>query len=218
MKTFLLVLLLVVGGTLPVQALPLCLGNCGTLGADGDVPASPLGGDYTWVSTHGGIVGLTFAPFPDLQEFSAWRSDPFEARAGTFAQIYLNTVTTDGLGFDFWWVELRDAMDPRALSRPRGLSRFRSTPLGAPTWAPLGPDSGSCFAVGCGTSGWQLRELPVRVSGLYHLDVGVVNGSDSTFDSGVAFAFEPPTIPDGGPGLVLLLTLGLAGVVARGRR
>jgi hypothetical protein len=64
-----------------------------------------------------------------------------------------------------------------------------STPVipNATTWSPLGSSSGSCWAVGCGNSGWiQANYTPT--AGAYTLQFGVVNVNDQAFDTGMAIA------------------------------
>lgn len=184
-----------------------CTGACGTLSADGVVSASPLGGNYNWVSTFGGVLGS--GQLGNLGGFngSSLVSDAFHAEAGATIEFWFNYVTSDGLEFaDFGWAELRGAGTQTTLftarTRPVGavVPGFDLPGVGArlepevvtitstnTNWTPLGIDSGQCFGDGCGSTGWVKSSYTVAAAGTYSLAFGVTNWSDGALDSGLAF-------------------------------
>ena len=89
-----------------------CNGSCGTDGADGDVPLSPIGSPaYSWVSTNGGIVGVGALPSGavGLETNGSTPATPvFSATAGTALDFYFDYVTSDGSSVysDYAWAEL----------------------------------------------------------------------------------------------------------------
>jgi hypothetical protein len=188
------------------------VGNSGVSGADGVVPLSPFGDtQYGWVSTVNGVsgvgldgVGGTGSPTTG----SVATSPTFNASAGNSLEFYFNYVTSDGAGFsDYGWAELLDG----AANRVALLFTARTTPggntvpgFGMPaltatlvppntpiqagtTWSPLDENSGSCFNAGCGNTGWIKASYTIANAGSYSLRYGVVNWSDTEFQSGLAF-------------------------------
>ena len=94
-----------------------------------------------------------------------------------------------------------------------------------PTWSALGSDSGNCYAAGCGYTGWVQADYAIAAAGSYLLKFGVTNMTDTSYQSGMAFA----GITIGGvqianaapvpvPGSLALLGLGLAGLMVQTRR
>jgi len=151
-----------------------CSGNCGSSGADGVVPLSPIGSaSYQWVSTNNGVNGVGIVP-------------------GTGLPNPLATLTPSNV------------------------------PIagGGPSWSPLGGDSGACYDTGCGYSGWVNSNYVIPGAGNYYLGVGVVNWTDTLFQSGLALdgvtvggvpvgPGEPPPTGTPEPGSLLLLTAGV---------
>jgi len=148
-----------------------CNGNCGTDGADGDVPVSPVGGNYGYVTTYnssymptGPVNGGTSNGNGTTTNGSVLTSSTFSATAGLNLQFYFDFVTADGSGWaDYSWAYLVNAANP---STPTLLFTARTTvggssvpgfqmptpaatiipdPVsvvaGATTWSPLGPNS-----------------------------------------------------------------------------
>lgn len=199
----------------PAAAAPLpagwtCTANCGTLGADGVVTASPDGGTYGYVSTSGGVSDSGI----DLgSETNGSRANTslFSANAGEDLEFYFNYVTSDGAQYtEYAWVRLLDS----ALSEVALLFTARtttggntvpgfgmpaladgvvldppSTPIipGGPAWSPLGSSSGDCYSTGCGYTGWIGMTYEIAAAGNYYLEFGVVNWLDTSYDSGLAF-------------------------------
>lgn len=202
----------------PAAAAPLpagwtCTANCGTLGADGNVTASPQGGDYGYVSTNQGVAdsGLGLGVETDG---SRARTGQFSANAGDALDFYFNYVTSDGAGFaDYAWVRLLDnaasnvavlftarttpggntvpgfgmpAVDPGVTLVPSATPIF----AGESTWSPLGAYSGGCYhgtAAGCGNTHWIEMSYDIAAAGNYYLEFGAVNWQDTAYDSGLAF-------------------------------
>lgn len=226
-----------------------CNGNCGSDGADGVVTLSPTGNtQYQWLSTNNGAddvgalpgVGGTGSP----TNGSTLTTTLFSASAGDLLKFYFNYVTSDGSGYaDYAWVQLMDASsNPVALlftartapsgsivpgfsmPAPSATLTPASVPIigGAPTWSPLGDYSGTCYADGCGYTGWIQSTYTISSSGNYKLTAGVVNWNDHYYDSGLALdgvtvggvpILPPSAVPE--PSSLLLLTVGAAGLLAR---
>jgi len=191
-----------------------CTGNCGTSGANGVVTMSPFPGTtaYGWVSSAGGVTGLALPGIGgtgSATDGSRIRSGVFTAAAGDDLSFYFNFVTSDGAGYaDYAWARLLDSGGTQvallftARTTPGGntVPGFSMPPLtatltpaatpiigGAPTWAPLGGDSGSCYNTGCGYTGWIKADYTIAAAGSYQLEFGVVNWSDTAYDTGMAF-------------------------------
>lgn len=189
-----------------------CTGNCGTLGADGDVTTSPEGGDYGWVSTANGVGSLGDDDLGIGNETSGslLRSSVFSANAGDDLEFYFNYVTSDGTEsfVEYGWARLLDAaLNPVALlftarTNPNGSTvpgfglpsiEATITPAvvgisdTAPVWSPLGGDSGQCWGDGCGYTGWVQSLYTIPTAGNYVLEFGVVNWGDNAYDTGMAF-------------------------------
>lgn len=196
----------------PIPAGWTCTGNCGTDGADGVVTLSPAASSaYEWVSTSGGAFGVGALPTGGLgseTDGSTLTTPVFSAPAGTALNFYFNYVTSDGGGFaDYAWAELFTASNtpvallftartgpsgsivPGAgLPAPLATLTPASIPIigGGPTWLPLGGFSGQCWSSGCGYTGWVKSNYTISAAGNYYLQVGAVNWSDESFDSGLA--------------------------------
>jgi len=236
-----------------------CSGNCGSSGADGVVTLSPTGNSsFQWVSTTNGLNGVGVLPTGALgmeTNGSTLATSVFSATAGTALSFYFNYVTSDGAGFsDYAWAELvNSSKAPVALlftarteptgsivpgtGLPNPLATLHpgSVPIigGGPSWTPLGSSSGTCFAAGCGYTGWVNSSYVIPTAGNYYLEIGVVNWIDTAFDSGlaldgVAVGGVPITPPSGGsttpptstsePGVLALLSVGLLGLLALRRK
>src|SRR5690242_9390083 len=88
-----------------------CIGTCGTLGPDGVVSASPIGGTYQYITTSGGPLGAGQITGVGGTNGSEYVTNTFSADAGDALQFYFNYVTSDGAGFaDYTWAELQTAL------------------------------------------------------------------------------------------------------------
>jgi len=234
-----------------------CTGNCGTLGANGVVTTSPEGGMYGYISTAGtpnlASNGLNVGGAGTETNGTVLRSSLFSANAGDNLEFYFNYITSDGAGYiEYSWARLLDSSAaPVALlftarTTPTGntVPGFglpaitatitpASTPIigGGPSWSPLGGSSGSCYSAGCGYTGWIQSLYQIAGAGNYFLELGVVNWSDTAFDSGMAFdgilvGGQPigcgqqgqPACPTPEPDTLPLLGLGLLGLAFGLRR
>jgi hypothetical protein len=192
-----------------------CVGSCGTLGADGDVPAPPSGTTYQYVSSNGGISGAGQIAGIGGANGSEFISDSFFASAGDPLAFFFNYITADGTSSfpDYGFAELqsgagaslgylftaRTIVNPGDTSPGFGLPANISTltpatsPIlgGLTNWSPLGDSSGDCFGgvgAGCGSTGWIQSVYNVTSDGTYKVRFGVTNFGDTDVDSGLAFA------------------------------
>jgi len=182
------------------------------------VTASPMGGDYQYVSTYGGLEGVgSLGVAGNEANGSLYVSDSFSASAGDALHFYFNYVTTDGTKFytDYAWGALRpadgsaDILLFTARTTPTGntvpgfglpdladgvILNPASAPIipGAPTWSALGDTSGWCTGPdegeGCGYTGWIDVDYLFADAGVFSLVFGVTNIHDRYNDSGLAFA------------------------------
>ena len=231
----------------PAQAAT-CLGSCGTLGANGVVGLSGSGNSsYQYVSTNGGQKGVGQISSVGGTNGSQYTSTTFTAAANDPLTFLFNYVTSDGAGWaDYAWAELQTATgahvawlftartEPTGNTSPGvGLPANNSTltPVGAPinagtTWAPLGGWSGSCYASGCGNTGWIQSTYSIAAAGTYQVVYGVTNWGDANYDSGLAFdalkvngALVPVAgVPEPAAWALMLLGFGLMGSAMRRRR
>ena len=192
-----------------------CIGECGNLGADGVVIASPSGPTYAYVTTNGGEVGAgqlagEGGTVGEATNGSLYTTSEFEVAAGEALDFWFNYVTSDGSGYaDYAWAGLYTAnLDPVAIlftARTQEVGTIvpgfnlpgveatldpASVPIigGEPAWSPLGDSSGSCFDVGCGFTGWVNSSYEIADAGSYVLRFGVTNWNDQSYDSGMAFS------------------------------
>lgn len=196
----------------PVPAGWVCSGNCGSLGADGVVPLSPIGNSsYQYVTTSGGTTGVGALPTGALgseTNGSTLATSVFTVNAGTDLNFYFNYVTSDGAGFsDYAWAELfnssnapvallftaRTVPSPGNIVPGTGMPSPAATlnPSSVPilpgtTWSALGSSSGNCWDSGCGNSGWVNSDYTIESAGDYYLEIGVTNWDDTGWDSGLA--------------------------------
>lgn len=250
-----LVSLLTIGASqLRADAIPsgwTCSGNCGSLGADGVVTLSPTGNSsYQYVTSNHGASGVGALPTGSLgseTNGSTLSTTVFSATAGTALNFYFNYVTSDGAGYaDYAWAELYDSSnnlvsllftartrpdgsiipgfgmpDPNATLTPGTVSIIP----GGPEWSALGDSSGSCYNSGCGYTGWVNSNYIIPNAGDYYLRIGVVNWSDTAYDSGLAvdgvtIGGKPidPTSPVPEPSTIALFGSGMVGVLSMARR
>ena len=100
----------------PAHAGGVCVGACGTLGANGDVTAPPGGGTYGWISTANGLNGEGQIASVGGTNGSSFTTAAFTANAGDNLQYQFDFVTSDGqdgqgnfIYEDYAWVQLVDA-------------------------------------------------------------------------------------------------------------
>lgn len=231
-----------------------CVGSCGTLGPDGVVVSPPGGGSYSWISTFGGLAGVGQIAGAGGTDGSQFTSGAFTANAGDVLEFYFNYVTSDGhlpddINYeDYTWAELQTAAGASvamlytarteasgSIVPGQGLPDIQSslTPAtlpiipGAPTWAPLGDSSASCWGPGCGYTGWVRSRFTVADGGSYRLALGVTNYVDEVYDSGLAFtgltiAGHPIDddfgVPEPSSWAMMILGFGVLGAALRRRR
>ena len=237
----------------PAFAIPVgwtCDGNCGTSGADGDVtlpPGPPGATGYDWISTDQGLNGVGGIASVGGTNGSLLTSNAFAANAGDNLQFFFNFVTSDGSGFaDYAWAALVNTITDEitylvtARTQPsgsiipgQGLPAIDATlnpPTveiigGAPVWSPLGSSSGTCYAAGCGYTGWVQSDFSILTAGTYVLQFGTINWLDTAYDTGLAISGasidgviieEPTGVPE--PGTLALLGIGLLGMGMARRR
>jgi len=187
-----------------------CVGTCGTLGANGVVTASPLGGSYQYISTAGGVVGAGQLAGVGGTNGSQFTTSTFSANAGSVLNFYFNYITSDGAGFsDYTFAQLVPTAgsaitlftgrttvigntSPGFGLPPNAPGVVLTPPTtaiipGGPAWSPLGGYSGQCFDVGCGYTGWIQSTYTIATAGTYTLAFGVTNWTDQIWDSGLAF-------------------------------
>ena len=229
------------------SALPIgwtCTGACGTAGANGVVATPPLGGNYEYVTTNGG-VGLGSRDLNIGQETngSILRTNLFASAAGDSLEFDFDYVTSDGQQYvEYAWAQLFDESDTsvallftaRTTTSGNTVPGFGLPPITATmtppstpilkgtTWAALGGSSGSCYGAGCGNTGWIHSTYAIPTAGKYYIEFGVVNWLDQAYQSGMAIsgttiAGEPITqTPE--PTTLAIFGLGLAVVARRFRR
>lgn len=91
-------------------------------------------------------------------------------------------------------------------------------------WAELGGSSGTCWAAGCGYTGWIQSLFSGEAAGTYVLEFGVSNSNDTAFNSGLAFAgiqvggqlIDPVPVPE--PSSLSLIGAGFAALLVWRRR
>jgi hypothetical protein len=230
-----------------------CLGTCGATGANGVVTLAPGGGtQYGYVTTAGSSASASLSGVGgtgSATNGSMLRSSAFAVNAGEALEFYFNYVTSDGAGYaDYAWARLLHAgslteaailftarthptnpivpgtamPDPAATLNPASATIQAGT-----TWAALGGSSGSCYAAGCGHSGWIFSQFVIGAGGNYILEFGVTNWNDTAYQSGMAFdglmvggqpfvPVDPTVVPE--PMTMALLGTGLAGIAAARRR
>src|SRR5438552_3330992 len=85
-----------------------CVGACGTLGPVGVGTAPPPGGNYTYVTTAGGLPGVGSLPSVGGTNGSEYTTGLFTASAGSMLDFYFNYVTSDGAQYaDYAWAQLQ---------------------------------------------------------------------------------------------------------------
>lgn len=191
-----------------------CVGNCGTIGANGVVGLSGLAGStaHGFVSSNAGVNAGTNSIGYGLggeTNGSRWNFSFTTANPNTVLSFRFNYITSDGAGFsDYAYASLKSVGPTVTLFNARTIEAGNTvpgfglpaidativpaaTPIigGAPEWSPLGGYSNSCWDVGCGYTGWISMTYMIANAGTYGLELGVVNWNDQDFDSGLAFDF-----------------------------
>lgn len=224
-------------------------GSAGTSGANGVVSLAPIPGTtaYGWVSTYNSTAKAGYGLGSETNG-SSLKSVAFAAVSGDALKFSFNYVTSDGSGFaDYGYANLLNAANGsiaailfNARTKPDGtiapgfglpMPVATLSPLavpiigGAPSWAPLGTSSGTCFDAGCGYTGWIQSTYNIAAAGNFILEFGVTNWSDEAYDSGLAFdgitvaGIEiPPAVPEPETYALMLAGLAAMAVIARRRK
>lgn len=201
-------LALLLSGTAQADIVWSGTGNFGTAMPNGDIGASPEGGEFGYVSSHLG-VDQTGLDLGEETTGSTIVSSAFTVEAGDELSFFFNYITSDGAGFaDYAWAQLMDDTGELVAT----LFTARSTPDGntvpgfdmpdptatlipsevtiidgATNFSELGEDSGTCYDTGCGNTGWIESLFTIDEAGSYMLSLGVTNWSDSQYDSALLF-------------------------------
>jgi hypothetical protein len=165
----------------------------------------------------------------------------FSAKAGQQLNYYFNYVTSDGGKFhDYAWAQLQTSLgvpvamlftartEPSGNTVPGlGLPPIGSTLTpttasiiaGGPTWSKLGTfDSGTCFAAGCGYTGWISENYTIVSAGNYQVEFGAANWINKFSNSGLAFDVAPVATPLPAALPLFATGLGVMGFIARRRK
>lgn len=218
-------------------------GNFGTSAANGVVTLAPGGGtQYGYVSTAGGVSGVSPFDFAGNRNGSVVRSNTFSALAGELLNFKFNYVTSDGAGYaDYGWARLLNAdLSQAALlftartttsgntapgfGLPATDATVSASPIiaGAPSWSALASSSGTCYSAGCGYTGWISSAYTLAAAGNYILEFGVINFLDNGYQSGLAFdgitIGGDPISPVPEPESLAMLLAGLGIITATARR
>ncbi|MDO5648502.1 NF038132 family protein [Paracoccus sp. (in: a-proteobacteria)] len=230
-------------------------GNAGVAMPDGIMTAPPeQGPGYYYVTTFEGKYGVGALPGVGGSgtpiDGSTLTTSSFAAKAGDVLTFFFNYVTSDGAGYaDYGWARLLNTAGDQAalLFTARTTPGGNSVPgfsmpdaqatlepgvvdiiAGSPVWSVLGSESGTCYSVGCGYTGWVKSTYEFLNDGDFNLQFGVTNWSDTNYASAMAFAgaqiagvdITPPTQPAPVPlpASAALLLAGMGALAATRRR
>ena len=166
--------------------------------------APPNSGTYQWISTSGGVSGVGQLPSVGGTNGTLYTTSSFTANVGDVLTYYFNYVTSDGAQYaDYAWAQLKDTANNLVATLltaatktsgdiipGQGLPPIVATlnpthvPIipGGVSWAPLsfaGPNNSSCYATGCGYTGWVKSVYTITTAGTYVLQFGVSNFLDA---------------------------------------
>ena len=227
-----------------------CIGTCGTSGANGVVGTSGASSTYQYISTASGVNGAGQIAGVGGSNGAQYTSSTFTAVANDPLTFLFNYVTNDGAGYaDYAWAELRTSVGAHVAwlftsrTQPSGNTspgiglpandatlNPGATPIQSGTnWSGLGSSSGTCYASGCGNTGWIQSSYNIAAAGAYEVVYGVTNWGDSYYQSGLAFdalrvngaavdVAGVAGVPEPAAWALMLVGFGLMGSAMRKRR
>lgn len=226
-------------------------GVAGIGSPNGVVTAPPSGGNYVYVTTAGSNYTGAGLGIGSETNGSTLTTKAFTANAGSVLSYDFNYVTSDGSSYiEYAYATLLNlgtgdsTLIFTARTTPSGdtVPGFGLPPIasgvtldpvstaiipGGPAWSQLGGYSGSCYGAGCGYTGWINSSYTLADAGQYSLTFGVVNWSDTIYDSGLAVAglvidgeviINPDPSPVPLPAAGWMLLAGIGGIAAMTKR
>lgn len=226
-------------------------GVAGIGSPNGDITAPPKGSNYLYLTTAGSSYMGAGLGIGSETNGSTLTTKTFNANANSVLSYDFNYITSDGSSFiEYAYATLFNVTTGisslifTARTTPSGdtVPGFGLPPIaegvtlnpassaiipGGPEWSQLGGYSGACYGAGCGYTGWINSSYTISDAGQYSLTFGVVNWSDTIYDSGLAIAglvldgdviIDPEPSPVPLPAAGWMLLAGIGGIAGMARR